>query len=194
MNYKTIETLALHAKNGDEKAKESLIEEFKPFIFNLSSKSFIHGYELLDIQNECYKALFKALQYYDLDRHRFVAYATMAIKNSIYLLIRKSKKRSGTDGADALTMDGDLENLNLSDKSYIDDRICSACESEELNKAINSLNSDEKEFLHFITLQNKSIREYSNLKDIPYSTAVYRKGTLMRKLSRSLKENSVYLN
>ncbi|MGG7177190.1 sigma factor [Clostridium paraputrificum] len=132
MDYKEIEKLVLKARAGDNKSTEKLIKEFQPFIFNLSSKSFIDGYDITDIQNECYKVLLNTIHCYDIKRHRFVAYATTSIRNSIYLLIRKSKRRSRTDGINALTLGGDLEELNISDISEIDENLCRICESEAL--------------------------------------------------------------
>ena len=59
MNYDYIESLVIKSKDGDEESKEKLVNEFKPFIINLSKRTFIHGYEFQDIMNECYRILFK---------------------------------------------------------------------------------------------------------------------------------------
>ncbi len=66
MDYKYIETLARKAKDGDVHSKEQLAEEFKPFIINLANKTFIHGYDFYDLQNECYHSLFKCLSLYNI--------------------------------------------------------------------------------------------------------------------------------
>ena len=55
MNYDYIENLVRLSKTGDNHSKEKLAEEFKPFIINISKRTFIHGYEFEDIMNECYK-------------------------------------------------------------------------------------------------------------------------------------------
>lgn len=39
MNYDYIENLVIQSKDGDESSKEKLIEEFRPFIINLSKKN-----------------------------------------------------------------------------------------------------------------------------------------------------------
>ncbi len=46
-----------------------------------------------DLQHECYQSLFKCLSLYNLDKHRFVAYATNAIKNNMNDLIKRIKIR-----------------------------------------------------------------------------------------------------
>lgn len=48
MNYDYIERLVKSTKAKNEKSKEKLIEEFRPFIMNLSKKTFINGYECLN--------------------------------------------------------------------------------------------------------------------------------------------------
>lgn len=57
MNYDYIEDLVRKSKDGDEVSKEKLIEEFRPFIFNLSKRTFIPGYDFDDFKNECYRIL-----------------------------------------------------------------------------------------------------------------------------------------
>lgn len=76
MDFKEIECLVAGVKSQNELSKERLVEESKPFIINLSSKTFISGYDNQDIQNECFRILFKCVSLYKLERHRFVAYAT----------------------------------------------------------------------------------------------------------------------
>lgn len=110
MDYNEIESLVQLAKANDKNAKEELMVKFTPLILNLSKRSFINSYEFADIKNECYHTLFKCVRFYDLDKHRFVAYATNAIKNSVNFLIRVSIRRNESDGPEAFILDGKLEN------------------------------------------------------------------------------------
>lgn len=80
MNFDYIENLVRRCKNNDEAAKEKLADEFKPLIYNISKKTFVDGYSIYDIQQECYKSLFKSVSMYNLEKHRFVAYTTNAIR------------------------------------------------------------------------------------------------------------------
>jgi RNA polymerase sigma factor (sigma-70 family) len=109
MDFNYIETLVTRCKNNDETAKEKLAAEFRPLIYNISKRTFIDGYSVHDIQHECYKSLFKSVSMYNLEKHRFVAYATNAIKNNINDLIKKIKSRSSTEGNDALSLHDDVE-------------------------------------------------------------------------------------
>lgn len=108
MDYEFIETLVIPARNGDTKAKEKLIEEFKPFTLSFAKKIFIDGYDFYDIQNECFLSLLKCLQKYNPDRHRFVGFATNCMKNSVFALIKKTKRRASSEGLDALTFSGEI--------------------------------------------------------------------------------------
>ena len=83
MNFNYIESLVAKAKNGDVSSKEIIFKEFRPMILNISKRTFVHGYDFSDIEHECYATLLKCIKIYDLDKKRFVAYATMAIKNNI---------------------------------------------------------------------------------------------------------------
>ena len=110
MDYNDIENLVNLAKANDRNAKEELMVKFTPLILNLSKRSFVNSYEFADIKNECYHTLFKCVSLYNLDKHRFVAYATNAIKNSVNFLIRVSIRRNESDGPTAFILDGKLEN------------------------------------------------------------------------------------
>lgn len=121
MNFEYIENLVAKSKNGDKISKEKLAEEFKPFILNISKRTFIDRYEHQDIQNQCYETLFKCVHLYNLEKHRFVAYATNSIKNNLSDLIKRIKIRNSTDGNDALSLHADVEVELLSQEISLED-------------------------------------------------------------------------
>ena len=51
MNFNYIESLVAKAKNGDVSSKEIIFKEFRPMILNISKRTFIHGYDISDIEN-----------------------------------------------------------------------------------------------------------------------------------------------
>ncbi|NFH89565.1 sigma-70 family RNA polymerase sigma factor [Clostridium botulinum] len=184
MNFKYVEMLAKKSKDGDNLSKEKLIEEFRPFIKNLSIKTFIHGYDRNDIENECYKNLFKCLKSYNLEKHRFVAYATNGIKNNLNDLIRKTKNRDNAEGSSALTLTNNLEYILPSNNENLEEILCNKCDLEILKTAIKNLTEEEQELIDFIFFKNNTIRLYSDLKDMCYSTAVNRKTITLKKIGR----------
>ena len=133
MDYDYIENLVILSKTGDEYSKEKLIEEFRPFIINLSKKTLIPGYEFDDIVNECYIALFKCISLYKTEMHRFVAYATNGIKNNIHDLIRKNLKNSALHAANIL--DNHVEETYKANIPEITDLLCNQYDTSCLKYA-----------------------------------------------------------
>jgi RNA polymerase sigma factor (sigma-70 family) len=186
MDFKEIEYLVANAKTHDKSSKEKLAQEFKPFIINLSNKTFINGYDNQDIQNECYRILFKCISLYDLRKHRFVAYATNGIKNSINDLIRKSKNRSSTEGTEALTLSDNLEHTLPSTDSSLEEILCTKTDFELLRQAFDNLDQDEKELITFVYFKNNTLINYAYWKNMCYSTANRKKKMILNKMKRHL--------
>ncbi len=186
MDYQEIENLVKLAKDNDENAKEELMVQFTPFILNLSKKSFINSYEFADIKNECYHTLFKCVSVYDLDKHRFVAYATNSIKNSVNLLIRVSNRRNQSEGPGAFILDGNLENTLSSYQEDPDSIFLSKLNRSNLKFAVETLNIKEQELVNYVFFQKYSLKKYSVLKNIPYATAVSLKNEILYKLKKNI--------
>ncbi len=195
MDFKYVEMLAKKSKDGDNLSKEKLIEEFRPFIRNLSRKTFIHGYDKDDIENECYKNLFKCLNSYNLEKHRFVAYATNGIKNNLNDLIRKTKNRDNSEGSSTLILSDNLEHTLPSNNLNLEEILCNKCDLEILKTAIKNLTEEEQELIDFIFFKNNTVRLYSNLKNMCYSTAAKRKMDVVKKIGRIISGfKEVYVN
>lgn len=172
MNYIYIESLVKQCKSNDEFSKELLAEQFKPFIINISGKTFIHGYDRNDIINECYKYLFHCVKLYNPEKHRFVAYATNGIKNNLKDLISKHKRRSSSEGSEALTFTNNLELYLQNEERHIDENLCLNADYNLVRIAINELDSLEKELITFVYLNNRTVKEFSKLKNITYNAAI----------------------
>ncbi|MDR3593419.1 sigma-70 family RNA polymerase sigma factor [Clostridium sp.] len=182
MDYGHIEDLVSSSRIGDEKSKELLVNEFKPFIISLSKKTFINGYDKYDIQSECYKILFYCLERYDSKTHKFVAYAINAIKNQLSSLIKKSINRSNSEGNEALSLYENLENTLFSNEPNLEDSFCQKCDKENLNKILSNLSDDEKELINYIFFKNNTVRTYAFSKNMCYSTAILRKNNVLKKI------------
>lgn len=182
MDFDYIENLVYKCKNGDMVSKEKLADEFRPLIINISKRTFIDGYDINDLRNECYKSLFKCVSLYNLEKHKFVAYATNAIKNNMNDLIKHIKTRSITNGTAALSFHDDIEKNLPSHDISLDDLFCDQCDYEDLKLAISNLNRDEKELINFIFFKNKTIRDYAYFKNMCYSTACLKKKLILKKI------------
>lgn len=181
MDYKYIEALVIKAKDGDITSKEKLAQEFTPYIINLSKKTFIHGYDFSDIQNECYKYLFKCLSCYNNKNHRFVAYATNGIKNNLNYLIRQNLTHSPFDGAPALYNNEDIFS-SISSDTNIEEILCTKIEHSELRHALGLLSNAEKDLIYSIFFNNTTIKTYASLKNISCSTVHRKKVHALKKI------------
>ncbi|MDS0528087.1 sigma-70 family RNA polymerase sigma factor [Clostridium sp. SHJSY1] len=184
MNYDYIESLVISAKSGNKTLKEKLINEFKPFIINFSKKTYIDRYDFEDIQSECYIILLHALEKYNPETHRFVAYATNAIKNSMYAIIKKSIKNNQVQGLNTLTFDGNLGSLDKNKSNCIEDNLIYNITTSELFNALDKLTSSEKELLVFNIFRGNTLKSYAEWKCISRSTAAKKRLNLYNKLQR----------
>lgn len=182
MDFNYIEVLVTKCKNNDKTAKEKLAEEFRTLICSISKRTFVDGYNILDIQQECYISLFKSVSMYNLEKHRFVAYATNAIKNNISDLIKRIKSKSSTEGIHALSLHADVEKEFPSEEISTEISLCEMCDYEDLRRAINNLNEDEIEFINFIFFKNNTVKDYAYYKNMHYSTAILKKKNILMKL------------
>lgn len=182
MNFEYIEYLVTKCKNGDSFSKEKLVEEFGPLIFNISKRTFIDGYEMHDLQNQCYETLFKCVSLYNLEKHRFVAYATNSIKNNMNDLIKRLKTRSATEGNAALSLHADIEKDLPSQDIGLEDLLCNQCEYDDLRLAIDNLTNEEKELIDFIFYKNNTVQTYAYFRNLCYSTANLKKKVTLKKI------------
>lgn len=186
MDFNYIEVLVTRCKNNDEEAKEKLAYEFRPLIYNISKKTFIDGYSIHDIQQECYQSLFKSVSMYNLEKHRFVAYATNAIKNNMSDLIKRIKTKSSTEGNDALSLHDNFEKDIPSQEISTEVSLCEMCDYEDLRLALKNLNDEEKELIDFVFFKNYTVLDYSHIKNMCYSTAILKKKTILKKMLNNI--------
>ena len=174
-----VENLINKVKKGDNHSKELIIDEFTPYICKLAKNTHINGFEYLDILNECYCSLLKAIDFYDINKHRFVAYAFSSIRNNINDLIKKTIKHSEKE----LLYDTIFEaryDCSIDDNLIINDL------KNKLNDCINSLTTEEYKLYKFFIIENKTPRDYAYLNNVLYQTAYNRKKKILNKLSQEL--------
>jgi RNA polymerase sigma factor (sigma-70 family) len=185
VDYEYIEKLVNAAKANDLKAKDNLVNEFTPLINSISKRTFIHGYETCDIKNECFTTLFICISKYKSDSHRFVAYATNAIKNNINFLIRESVKRNNLDGFMTLSLDDKLIDFLPSASYSIDEELCSQDDYNDLSHAIkNNLTEKERQLISFLFFKKNTLVNYADSNNISYVAASKRKKKVLNKLKK----------
>ncbi|CAI3677366.1 putative ECF RNA polymerase sigma factor [Clostridium neonatale] len=187
MNYTQIESLVQSSRQGNHTSKELLAEAFKPFILNISKRTFINGYDFYDVQSECYKILFNCVSLYKPETNKFVAYATSGIKKSLNDLIKKSKNRSHAEGHEALILCGYLEHLLPSEIPTTEEMLCEKADYEIVTSALSKLPSKEKELITYVFLENNTVRAYAAFHNINYSTAIFIKNNALKILFDEIK-------
>lgn len=188
MDYEKIENLVVRAKSFDKEATLDLITEFTPLMKSLSRKTHISNYAYEDINQECVISLLKCIKKYNLETHRFVAYATNGIKNNLNYLIRKNLVHREITSQDSLTPTGSLEDLNIGVAEEIDLNLIDEHNKKLIKKAVvNCLNDEQKELFIYIRLKKNTVKEYAKLKNISYTTAAKRKNIVLKILSEFMK-------
>lgn len=180
MDYEKIEKLVERAKS-DSDSKFELIEQFKPFILNLAKNTHVHGYEFCDIKHECYSTLLKCIDRYDISTKKFVGYALTSIRNTIKDILKRSSRRSNSEGIEALILNDCLEYVLRSDTN-LEEAVIKSCETEILRQAICSLTDDEQHMIKYLYFEKHTLMSYAKLKKICYSTATNRRNTALVKL------------
>ncbi|MBE6072324.1 MAG: sigma-70 family RNA polymerase sigma factor [Clostridium butyricum] len=191
MDYNYIESLVISAKEGDNLSKELLVEEFKPYILNISKTTYIYGYDIFDIQNECYRILFKCLNLYNPEKHRFVAYAIVGIKQSLNNLIRKDNYRSKFEGRKVFSLLDDEKDSLVCDELNPEEALCEASYYEYLAKIVDTLNKEERELISFIFYKGNTVKNYAKLKDMCYTTAILKRKNVLNKIYTHLSRASI---
>jgi len=187
VDYEYIENLVSDSKSGSKKAKEDLALEFTPLINSICRRTFIYGYERSDIRNECFSTLFYCICKYRLEAHRFIAYATNAIKNNINDLIKKTVKQNGLNKFLTLSLYDDAIDFLASHENNLEENLCLINDFDELSFVINNkLNAEEKQLIVFLFFNENTLTSYANCKKISYVAASKRKKKVLNKLKSNI--------
>lgn len=175
MDYELLEQLVISSKKKNEKAKNELFMEFMPYIKSLSRKTFIFGYSREDIEAECFITLLTCIEKYNIESHRFVAYAVNSLKNCVNYLIRKNLKCKNINGEDSLTFTGDLSSLNVLGDENPEDNINRLFSFNSIIYYLDNLTFNDKELMIFTSFRKNTLKSYALLKNMSYSTVSKRR-------------------
>ena len=108
------------AKNGDENAKNKVIEANLRFVFNVAKKYKGHGVPIQDLISEGNLGLMKALERFDEKRGiKFITYAVFWIKQAMIKTIQDNYVKGMTE--ETTDMNEEQERLDVEDTSTEDD-------------------------------------------------------------------------
>ena len=146
--------LVLRNMNGDEYAKNKLIEHNLRLVVFLSKKYESTGIDLEDLVSIGTIGLIKGVNTYKLDKNiKLATYASRCIDNEILMYLRKNKRRKGeVSFEDSLSFDSEGNELHLEDILGTDDDLVTKGIEEEterklLYEEISKLNNRDKEIM-----------------------------------------------
>ena len=109
--------LLIRLKEGDESARDSLIEHNLRLVVFLAKKYQSEGYEIEDLVSIGSIGLIKGINTYKIDKNiKLATYASRCIANEILMFLRKNKRRkTEISFEDALNYDSEGNELHLED-------------------------------------------------------------------------------
>lgn len=144
----------IRAKEGDENAKNILIEHNLRLVVFLAKKYENTGYELDDLVSIGSIGLIKGINTYKPDKNiKLATYASRCIANEILMFLRKNKKRkTEISFEDALNYDNEGNELHLEDILGTEDDLVSKEYEDKvdklaLQKEINKLKPRDKQIM-----------------------------------------------
>lgn len=142
------------ATNGDEMAKNKLIEHNLRLVVFLSKKYENTGIDLEDLVSIGTIGLIKGINTYKLDKNiKLATYASRCIDNEILMFLRKNKKRkSEVSFEDNLSFDSEGNELHLEDILGTESDVVTKGIENETDKSllyqeINKLNQRDKQIM-----------------------------------------------
>ena len=147
-------SLLIKAKQGDEQARNRLIEHNLRLVVFLAKKYETSGYDIEDLVSIGSIGLIKGINTYKISKNiKLATYASRCISNEILMFIRKNKKqKTEVSLEESLNFDAEGNELHLEDVLGTEDDIVPKTfehqmNQEFLNKEISKLNKRDKEIM-----------------------------------------------
>lgn len=185
-----IEDLVGLSKDGCEEAKVELIKRLKPLIISSIERYYSIGeYEEL-FQEGILLILESIIEYNPKHRVKFLGFIKSKLKYH-YLNKNKLEKEISLNEED----ENGIELLNKIDsKIDIEDIIIEKYKIEYLYNLLNTLSKREKDIVYKYYIENKSLKEISNLLNIKYQTVANLKTIGINKLKKHGKKDENFLS
>lgn len=146
--------LLIRLKEGDESARDSLIEHNLRLVVFLAKKYESAGYEIEDLVSIGSIGLIKGINTYKIDKNiKLATYASRCIANEILMFLRKNKRRkTEISFEDALNYDSEGNELHLEDILGTDEDIVikefeNSMDKRMLAQEINKLDKRDKQIM-----------------------------------------------
>ncbi|WP_077369550.1 sigma-70 family RNA polymerase sigma factor [Anaerosalibacter sp. Marseille-P3206] len=168
--YKEIDDLRILSKNGDNLAKQNLLQKLNPLIIS-SIKRYYNNYsQYEDLIQEGYEEILKCIVDYDENRGvNFLGYIKVKLK---FLYLNKHKEKKTFSLNETLGEDGvELIELLEGEENPLEDYLMKES-NESLIDALSKLTERQREVLILFYIDELSIGEISKKLGISYRTVV----------------------
>lgn len=146
--------LLIRLQNGDDSARDKLIEHNLRLVVFLAKKYESSGYDIEDLVSIGSIGLIKGINTYKIDKNiKLATYASRCVANEILMFLRKNKKRkTEISFEDALNYDAEGNELHLEDILGTDEDIVikefeSSMDKKMLAEEINKLDPRDKQIM-----------------------------------------------
>lgn len=146
--------LLIRLQNGDDSARDKLIEHNLRLVVFLAKKYESSGYDIEDLVSIGSIGLIKGINTYKIDKNiKLATYASRCVANEILMFLRKNKKRkTEISFEDALNYDSEGNELHLEDILGTDEDIVikefeSSMDKKMLAEEINKLDPRDKQIM-----------------------------------------------
>ncbi len=146
-------SLLIRLKEGDDSARDSLIEHNLRLVVFLAKKYESAGYDIEDLVSIGSIGLIKGINTYKIDKNiKLATYASRCIANEILMFLRKNKRRkTEISFEDALNYDSEGNELHLEDILGTEDIVIKEFENsmdkKMLANEINKLDPRDKQIM-----------------------------------------------
>lgn len=146
--------LLIRLKEGDESARDKLIEHNLRLVVFLAKKYESAGYDIEDLVSIGSIGLIKGINTYKIDKNiKLATYASRCIANEILMFLRKNKRRkTEISFEDALNYDSEGNELHLEDILGTDEDVVikefeNSMDKKMLANEINKLDPRDKQIM-----------------------------------------------
>lgn len=185
-----MEELIIKAKQGDKNALEEILNKFQPLINKTVISFYIYGYDFEDIRQIAILGIIKAVNKFDITlMDSFPSYVKEVVRNSIYKEIEKATKHyyKNKESKEIATFI-DIKDI-IDDGVDIQEDYIKKDNKKGLENAISLLKEEDRSLLKALYIENKTLKYYSEEKNIEYYKARYMKDKVIKTLKETLLNN-----
>jgi RNA polymerase sporulation-specific sigma factor len=191
VNYYEIETSVIGAKNGNKEDLLKVLQQYKPFIFKTARKFNIKNYDIYDLEQIGYMAIFNALAKYRTGSCTFSSYAYESIKNAFRYTARQNSKHENILSLNSAVNPyvNNTEYINcIASLENLEETILGSEEASEIRKAVTKLPPQEMELVMAVYYKGIPLKDYAAKKGITYQQAYQKKDFVLSKLGSHFKQ------